>query len=111
MDGTRARALLGVSSHATPEELRQAFRRQALSTHPDRGGDAAHFDETVVAFRALSAGAPLLAVPASDSPTAADHAPFDAYDSSASAAADRPPKPSFAEVLERIAARSGAAAA
>ena len=101
--------LLGVSSHATPDELRQAFRRHALSTHPDRGGDAARFDETVVAFRALSESAPLVALH-STSPTApADHTSFDAYDSSAPST-DRPPKPSFSEVLERIAARATIAA-
>ncbi|HEY3832721.1 MAG TPA: J domain-containing protein [Acidimicrobiia bacterium] len=108
MDGTRARALLGVSSHATPDELRQAFRRQALSTHPDRGGDAARFDETVVAFRALSASAPLVAVPTVSA--SADHESFDAYDSSIAATPQHDDRPTFALVLERIAAQSTVAA-
>ncbi len=106
MDGSRARALLGVSAHATPEELRRAFRRAALSTHPDRGGDATRFDETVSAFRSLSASAALTAVPAAASDM---HVPFDAYDSVSGSSA-RPARPSFAEVLERITVRSRAAA-
>ena len=101
MDGTRARALLGVSAHATPDELRRAFRRCALSTHPDRGGDPAHFDETVLAFRSLSDAA-CVAVPEAARP---EQSSFDAYDTTATTApAARRVRPSFAEVLERIAA-------
>jgi hypothetical protein len=37
---------LGLTPHATVDEIRAAFRRQALLTHPDRGGDPE-------AFRAL----------------------------------------------------------
>ncbi len=106
MDGTRARALLGVSSRATPDELRRAFRRCALSTHPDRGGDAACFDETVVAFRSLSSTA-IVAVPA---PPAVEHAPFDAYDTTAPASQRYEP-PSFAEILQRVSATRTAVAA
>lgn len=32
--------VLGVSSHATPDEVRTAYRRLASDHHPDRGGDA-----------------------------------------------------------------------
>jgi hypothetical protein len=101
MDGTRARALLGVSAHATPDELRRAFRRRALSTHPDRGGDAAGFDETVVAFRSLAT------VPCTA--TAAPHVPFDRYDSAArrTTVADR--RDTFAEILQRVTATPVAA--
>ncbi len=38
--------VLGVSPHATVDEIRAAFRQKALVTHPDRGGDPD-------AFRAL----------------------------------------------------------
>ncbi|AUX19926.1 uncharacterized protein SOCEGT47_003800 [Sorangium cellulosum] len=36
-------AVLGVTEAAGPDEVRQAFRRLALATHPDRGGDAGEF--------------------------------------------------------------------
>lgn len=39
-------AVLGVTSNATLEEIKRAYRERALATHPDRGGDPA-------AFRAL----------------------------------------------------------
>jgi len=38
-----ARALLGVTKDARPEAIKRAFRALALTTHPDRGGDAATF--------------------------------------------------------------------
>jgi len=106
MDGTRARALLGVSAHATPDELRRAFRRRALSTHPDRGGDAAGFDETVVAFRALAA----VPCTAKVAVAAAPHVPFDRYDSAGplcTAAIAR--RDTFAEILQRMTATPVAA--
>jgi len=34
-------AVLGVPTHATAEEIRRAWLRQARRHHPDRGGDAA----------------------------------------------------------------------
>ena len=103
MDGTRARALLGVSAHATPDELRQAFRRRALSTHPDRGGDACNFDETVAAFRSLSAATAI--IPESEPVV---HVPFDRYDTTRPNTR-RPRRPSFAEVLQRVTATAIAA--
>jgi len=36
-------ALLGVAAHASPDEIRTAFRRLALVHHPDHGGDPAAF--------------------------------------------------------------------
>ena len=53
MDGRRARALLGVPEHATPEEIRHAFRERVLATHPDRGGDRASFELMVLAYETL----------------------------------------------------------
>jgi DnaJ-class molecular chaperone len=97
MDGTRARALLGVSAHATPDELRRAFRRRAQSTHPDCGGDAVRFDETMVAFRSLSS------VATAAHAATVEHTPFDAYDTTKAARASRRERPSFAEILERVA--------
>lgn len=49
-------ALLGVERTATPEQIRQAFKRAAMRAHPDRGG-------TVEAFQALKAAFELLSDP------------------------------------------------
>jgi len=53
MDGRRARALLGVDIDADADEVRRAFRAQALVTHPDRGGDRITFELVVLAFETL----------------------------------------------------------
>jgi len=55
MDGSRARALLGVHPHATTEEVRRAFRRAARRAHPDAGGDDAWYRSVVAARDALLA--------------------------------------------------------
>ncbi len=54
MDGSRARALLGVPAHATEEEVRHAFRRAARRAHPDAGGDASTFRSLVAARNVLA---------------------------------------------------------
>jgi hypothetical protein len=43
-------SILGVTSHATPEELKRAFRARALETHPDRGGTAEAFRDVKRAY-------------------------------------------------------------
>lgn len=43
-------SLLGVSSRATEEELKAAYRKKAIETHPDRGGDADTFRRVVAAY-------------------------------------------------------------
>lgn len=53
MDGRRARALLGVSEDASPDEIRRGFRARVLATHPDRGGDRTSFELIVLAFETL----------------------------------------------------------
>lgn len=53
MDGRRARALLGVDNDAGPDQIRRAFRLQALLKHPDRGGDRVEFELVVLAFETL----------------------------------------------------------
>ena len=35
--------LLGVARDAPPEEVRRAYHRKALASHPDKGGSAAAF--------------------------------------------------------------------
>jgi hypothetical protein len=36
-------ALLGLTSRASAEDVKSAYRKRALELHPDRGGDAAQF--------------------------------------------------------------------
>jgi DnaJ-like protein len=45
-------SVLGLSEHATREEIESAGRRLAAETHPDKGGDAQRFGEIVDAWNA-----------------------------------------------------------
>lgn len=47
-------AELKVKPTATTAELRSAYRRAALASHPDKGGNAETFHSTVLAFETLS---------------------------------------------------------
>lgn len=47
-------SILGVSRNATEEEIKQAFRRQAMRHHPDRGGDSVLFQDINEAYSVLS---------------------------------------------------------
>ncbi|CAE7236355.1 DJA6 [Symbiodinium natans] len=47
-------AVLRIPSAASESEIRSAYRRQALSTHPDKGGRAEDFLQVVAAFEILS---------------------------------------------------------
>jgi len=42
--------LLGVSAQATAEEVKAAYRKKAIETHPDHGGDAETFRRVVAAY-------------------------------------------------------------
>lgn len=44
---------LGVPRDATPEQIKQAYRKLAMQHHPDRGGDAAHFQLVQRAYDVL----------------------------------------------------------
>jgi len=46
--------VLGVATDASFAEIKLAYRRCALSTHPDKGGTSESFRTVVVAFEALS---------------------------------------------------------
>jgi len=48
-----AREVLGVTSEATPAEVRCAFRDAAKRAHPDAGGDEQAFRQVVEAYRRL----------------------------------------------------------
>lgn len=45
--------ILGVEPHASQDEIRTAYRRQALKYHPDRGGDAWAFQQIQDAYDEL----------------------------------------------------------
>ncbi len=70
-------AVLDIAPGATRDELRQAFRRLAKQTHPDRGGDRRAFDAVRRAYVALLPGAPEAEVEADRAQTAAGARPGD----------------------------------
>jgi len=47
-------AVLGVSHDATQEDVKRAYRRQAMEHHPDKGGDANKFKDVNEAYSVLS---------------------------------------------------------
>lgn len=44
---------LGVGKDATPEEIKQAYKKLAKENHPDAGGDASKFQEVAHAYSVL----------------------------------------------------------
>lgn len=53
MTRTEAAVALGVEAGISPEGLRNAYRRKAFETHPDRGGSAAEFLKIQLAYDVL----------------------------------------------------------
>src|SRR3954463_12919839 len=45
--------ILGIGKSASADEIKKAFRRQAVQHHPDRGGDEAKFKEVNEAYEVL----------------------------------------------------------
>ena len=54
MNSVDARQVLGVGASATDQEIKQAFRRLALITHPDRGGSNEAFIKVNEAYEILT---------------------------------------------------------
>lgn len=46
--------VLGVIKTASPDEIKQAYRKAASKNHPDKGGDTAKFQQIEEAYRILS---------------------------------------------------------
>jgi hypothetical protein len=103
MDGRHARAVLGVPEHASADDIRRAFRRRALVTHPDRGGDRTTFELLVLAFETLQHVTITTPAPRTfaNAPVAAPRARFSSYDCT------RPPRAArqFADALAVAMAR------
>jgi len=53
-DSTKYYEILGVSKSASQDELKKAYRKAAISHHPDKGGDPEKFKELSQAYEALS---------------------------------------------------------
>lgn len=49
----QARDLLGVDRHASPDDIRRAYRNRARQCHPDAGGDVATFQRLTAAVDLL----------------------------------------------------------
>lgn len=45
--------ILGVEENAAPDEIKNAYRRRALETHPDKGGKPGEFEAVARAYRLL----------------------------------------------------------
>ncbi|MCU1429771.1 MAG: Hypoxia up-regulated protein 1 [Actinomycetia bacterium] len=103
MDGRTARTVLGVAEHASGDDIRGAFRRRALATHPDRGGDRTSFELIVLAFETLQHVTLTQRRRSVASPTAAapTQGGFSAYDSPRRAQ----PQRQFADALSVAMAR------
>ena len=53
MAGKLPHEILGVAADATKEEIKSAYRRRALETHPDKNGRPGDFEAVAAAYRVL----------------------------------------------------------
>ncbi|XZE21453.1 DUF5658 family protein [Pirellulaceae bacterium SH449] len=70
--------ILGISSNATEQEIKRAYRAQAAKYHPDHGGDAWVFEQIRAAYEQLTEAGATAATndPASKGGTKSAAAPF-----------------------------------
>jgi len=54
VDNKKLYEVLGVAQNATQEDIKKAFRKLAIQTHPDKGGDPEKFKEVNAAYEVLS---------------------------------------------------------
>ncbi len=48
MSNTKYYEILGVGKNATPEEIRKSYRKLAAKMHPDKGGDQAKVEISLI---------------------------------------------------------------
>ena len=53
MRRSKSHEILGIDEDANDNEIKQAFRRKALQTHPDKGGDPEEFKQVREAYELL----------------------------------------------------------
>ena len=46
--------LLGLQRNASPDDIKKAYRKEALVKHPDRGGNKEEFQKMQAAYEVLS---------------------------------------------------------
>lgn len=54
VDNSKFYEILGVEKSANPSEIKKAFRKAAMTHHPDKGGDSEKFKEIQKAYEVLS---------------------------------------------------------
>lgn len=54
VDNTKLYEVLGLSKDASPADIKKAFRKAAMTHHPDKGGDVEKFKEVNKAYEVLS---------------------------------------------------------
>ena len=47
-------SILGVNRNASPQDIKKAYKKQAMKHHPDRGGDSTKFQKVQEAYEILS---------------------------------------------------------